>query len=130
MDLRFKVVHYARHAQHAQFQLSHPEKLKYNDSVAMNSKKVTYADVLKNPSAFLNPGLEPRPLIPKATRVRLSEDAKKKLREAIHDESSSASTETEPKRQKGGKVVKPKQASLKETVPKLNYYNMKTLVLW
>ena len=45
----------------------------------MNPKPLTYADVLKNQSGFLNPGMNPVPLIPKAPRVRLSEDAKVKL---------------------------------------------------
>ena len=45
----------------------------------MNSQKRTYADVLKNPSATLNPGMDPQPLIRKPQRVRLSDDAKKKL---------------------------------------------------
>ena len=59
----------------------------------MESKKVTYADVLKNPSAFLNPGMHPTPLIPKAQRVRLSEEAKKKLRSVIYNQPKSEVTE-------------------------------------
>ena len=49
----------------------------------MNTGKRTFADVLKNPSAALNPGMDPQPLIRKDQRVRLSEDAKKNLRAAI-----------------------------------------------
>ena len=49
----------------------------------MNSQKRTYADVLKNPSAALNPGMDPQALIRKEVRVRLSDGAKKSLRAAI-----------------------------------------------
>ena len=47
---------------------------------------MTYADVLKNQSGYLNPGMEPTPLIPKAPRVHLSDEAKAKLREVIKEE--------------------------------------------
>ena len=53
------------------------------NSAKMNSGKMTYADVLKNPSAALNPGLDPKPLIRKEQRVRLSENAKTNIRAAI-----------------------------------------------
>ena len=59
----------------------------------MNNSKLTYADVVKNPSAFLNPGMHPTTLIPKAQRVRLSVEAKKKLRSAIHNQPKSEVTE-------------------------------------
>ena len=49
----------------------------------MNSQKQTYTDTLKNPSAALNPGMDPQALIRKEVRVRLSDDAKKNLRAAI-----------------------------------------------
>ena len=51
----------------------------------MNPIKVTYTDVVKNASAFLNPGIDPTPLTPKAPRVRLSKQAVQKLRSVIHD---------------------------------------------
>ena len=49
----------------------------------MNTQKRAYADVLKNPSACLNPGMDPQPLIRKDQRVRLSDSAKKNLHAAI-----------------------------------------------
>ena len=52
----------------------------------MDPRKITYADVLKNQSGYLNPGMDPTPLIPKAPRVRLSAEAKAKLREVIKEE--------------------------------------------
>ena len=52
----------------------------------MNPKNVSYADVVKNHSGFLNPGMHPTPLIPKAPRICLSEEAKAKLRAAIKEE--------------------------------------------
>ena len=55
----------------------------------MDSKKLTYAEVLKNQSGFLNPNMHPTPLIPKAPKVRLSEEALSKLRRVIHDKSNS-----------------------------------------
>ena len=51
----------------------------------MNAGKRTYADVLKNPSAALNPGMDPQPLIRKAQKGKLSEAAKLNLRAAIKD---------------------------------------------
>ena len=51
----------------------------------MNSETRNNADVLKNHSVALNPGLDPHPLIRKPQRVRLSESAKKSLRTNIHD---------------------------------------------
>ena len=63
----------------------------------MESRKLTYAEVLRNQSGYLNAGIEPRPLIPKAPKVRLSEDALMKLRVAIKDESS-----TKPESMKSG----------------------------
>ena len=51
----------------------------------MNSRKMTYTQVLKNQSEALNPRMAARPLIPKAPRVRLTEEAKKNLRDAIND---------------------------------------------
>ena len=53
------------------------------NSVRMNSGKRTYVDVLKNPSAALNPGMDPTPLIRKDGRVRLSDSAKTNLHAAI-----------------------------------------------
>ena len=50
----------------------------------MSNQKLTYADILKNQSGFLNPGMDPTPLIPKAPRVRLGEEAVQKLRGFIH----------------------------------------------
>ena len=58
----------------------------------MDSRKMTYADVLKNQSGYLNPGMDPRPLIPKAPRVRVSEEAVQKLRATIHGKSELAAT--------------------------------------
>ena len=52
----------------------------------MNPRKITYADVLKNQSGYLNPGMDPTPLIPKAPRVRVSDDAKAKLRAVIKED--------------------------------------------
>ena len=91
----------------------------------MDPKKVTYADVVKSSSAFLNPGLEPRPLIPKAPRVRLSEEAKLKLRAAIHGDPSSDTTDSKVegviqpvlKTEKRRKSGKPKQFVYKEPAP-------------
>ena len=59
----------------------------------MNPSNLTYADVVKKASAFLNPGMDPTPLIPKAPRVRLSEEAKLKLRAVIHNQSESEAIE-------------------------------------
>ena len=91
----------------------------------MNSAKLSYADVLKSSSSFLNPGLPTRPLVAKAPRTRLSEEAKAKLRAAIHDKPTSESTELKtetviyPEANSGKKVkvVKPKRKSRKESVP-------------
>ena len=52
----------------------------------MAHQKLTYADILKNQTGFLNPGMNPTPLVPKAPRVRLSEEAKAQLRTAIKEE--------------------------------------------
>ena len=49
----------------------------------MNSGKRTYADVLKNPTSALNPGMDPQPLLRRDQRVNLSESAKANLRAAI-----------------------------------------------
>ena len=62
----------------------------------MDSKKLTYAEVLKNQSGFLNPNMHPTPLIPKAPKVRLSEAALIKLRRVVHDESKSTSVVKNP----------------------------------
>ena len=96
----------------------------------MNPKNITYADVLKKPSAFLNPGMAATALIPKAPRVRLSEEAKKKLRASIHGEPKSEGTEpkvgvtTESviKTEKRRKSGKPKQFVYKkpEATPHTN----------
>jgi len=51
----------------------------------MSARKMTYAEVLKNKSAALNPRLSATPLLPKAPRVRLTEEAKANLRAIIHD---------------------------------------------
>ena len=59
----------------------------------MNPSKLTYADVVKNPSGFLNPGMDPTPLIHKPTRVHLSMEAKKKLRSVIYNQPKSEVTE-------------------------------------
>ena len=66
----------------------------------MESKKLTYAEVLKNQSGYLNAGMEPRPLIRKAPKVRLSEEALTKLRAAFKDESTAKPTSVakKPKR--------------------------------
>ena len=60
----------------------------------MDARKLTYADVLKNQSGYLNPGMNPTPLIPKAPRVRLSDDAKAKLRAVITEERKPSGAET------------------------------------
>ena len=78
-------------------------------SVKMSHQKLTYADILKNQSGFLNPGMNPTPLTPKPARVRLSEEAKAKLRSAIKEESSA-----EVKPGKSAKFVKPTRKSSKE----------------
>ena len=52
----------------------------------MNPSKLTYADVVKNASTFLNRGMDPAPLIPKEPRIRLGEEAVQKLRSFIHGE--------------------------------------------
>ena len=59
----------------------------------MNPLKLTFADVMKNASAFLNPGMDPTPLIPKAPRVRLSEEGKLKLRAVIYNQPESETIE-------------------------------------
>ena len=61
------------------------EKSKNKEIAArINTQKRSYADVLKNPSVVLNPGMHPQPLICKTQRVRLSEYiAKKNLHAAI-----------------------------------------------
>ena len=59
----------------------------------MNPNKLSYIDVLKSASSFLNPGLPIRPRIPKAPRTRLSEEAKQKLRAAIHDQKPQDTTD-------------------------------------
>ena len=63
----------------------------------MSSKKLSYAEVLKNQAGFLNPGMHPTPLIPKAPKVRLSKEALTKLRAFIHDEPKSTSDDKNPK---------------------------------
>ena len=68
----------------------------------MNPQNITYADVLKNQSGFLNPEMHPTPLIPKAPRIRLSEEAKTKLHAVIKEEPTVAS-----EYKKSGKVVHP-----------------------
>ena len=55
----------------------------------MNPQKPTHADVLKKPSAYLNPGMDPTPLIPKPARVRLSEEAVQNLRSVIRGQRKS-----------------------------------------
>ena len=89
----------------------------------MHPSKLTFADVLKSSSSYLNPGLPVRPLIPKAPRTRLSESAKEKLRAAIRDKPISEPAESkdqtvlqpEVKPGKPTKCVKPKCVSCKES---------------
>jgi hypothetical protein len=68
--------------------------------------------VLKNQSGFLNHGIGPRPLIPKAPRICLSDEAKMKIRAAIKDEPS---VDSECK--KGDAVVQSQVKSGKSTKP-------------
>ena len=49
----------------------------------MSARKMSYNEVLKNQSAALNPRLNAKPLLPKAPRVRLTEEAKANLRAII-----------------------------------------------
>ena len=81
----------------------------------MHQKNITYADVLKNKSGYLNHGMNPTPLIPKAPRVHLSEEAKSKLRSIILEKACVESGEqqkvnksviTEMKSEKQTKTVK------------------------
>ena len=67
----------------------------------MESKKLSYADVLKNTSSYLNSSLPVR-LVPKALRSHLSDKAVTKLRSFIHEKS----TPTEIKHEKRTKLVK------------------------
>ena len=78
----------------------------------MNPMKPTHADVLKKPSAYLNPGMDPTPLIPKATRVRLSSEAKTKLREVIkQDRNPELTSHVGVKSEKASKSTKVKKSS-------------------
>ena len=74
---------------HAQFRNTKSEifekSRKQENFTKMNSGKKTYGEVLKNHSAALNPQLTATAVVPKAVRVRLTEDAKKNLRNAIND---------------------------------------------
>ena len=68
----------------------HPGKnMSTTQRTKMNSMKPTHTDVLKKPSAYLNPGMDPTPLIPKAARVRLSEEAVQNLRVVIRGQRKS-----------------------------------------
>ena len=78
----------------------------------MDPKNITYADVLKNQSGFLNRAFAPRPLIPKAPRIRLSEEAKMKIRAAIKDEPS-----VDSEHKKGDAATHPQVKSGKPTKP-------------
>ena len=83
---------------------------------SMNPSKIAYADVLKNQSGYLNPGMDPTPLIPKALRVRLSDEAKAKLREAIKEERKPELTpRVELKKEKAPKAEKVKKLPPKPT---------------
>ena len=83
----------------------------------MSNQKLTYADILKNQSGFLNPGMGPTPLIPKAPRVRLGEEAVQKLRGLIHGTpnlavTSEPSNQPEPiEKKRGAPKVSAKQSS-------------------
>ena len=88
----------------------------------MESPKLSYADVLKNASSYLNSSLPVR-LVPTAPRTRLSEEAKAKLRAVIHEESSSTEIKksnepliTEMKREKQTKLVQGKRGVCQESV--------------
>ena len=83
----------------------------------MNPIKLTYADVVKNSSAFLNPVMDPTPLIPKAPRVRLSSEAKTKLREAIkQDRNPELTSHVCVKTEKPSKSTNVKKSSSKRAV--------------
>ena len=83
----------------------------------MNPIKLTYVDVMKNASAFLNPGIDPTPLIPKAPRVRLSSEAKTKLREAIkQDRNPELTSHVCVKTEKPSKSTNVKKSSSKRAV--------------
>ena len=77
----------------------------------MESKKLSYADVLKNSSIYLNGGLPVR-LEPKAPQTRLTEEALTQLRSVIHEKPSS----TEIKREKLTKLVKGTQEVSEDSV--------------
>ena len=99
------------------------KKSEYRDLYTqMESKKLTYAEVLKNQSGYLNVGMEPRPLIPKAPRVRLSEEALTKLRSVISNESTVKPT-SEVKKSKG------KNSNPKATTPTPTNNNSGPLIL-
>ena len=81
------------------------KKSEYRETYTqMESKKLSYADVLKNSSSYLNSSLPVR-LLPKAPRTRLTEGALTKLRSVIHEKPNSA----EIKREKLTKLVKEPQ---------------------
>ena len=69
--------------------------------------------------------MDPTPLIPKAPRVRLSEEAKAKLRTVIHEkpcfesgepQKTNESNIPEVKSEKRSNVVKPKRGSKKDVI--------------
>ena len=74
----------------------------------MSTQKLSYADVLKNQSGFLNRGMQPTPLIPKATRVRLSVEEKSKIRAIIHEKPGALSEYdvAQPIKSEAGEIVK------------------------
>ena len=71
------------------------------NSKRMESQKLSYADVLKNSSSYLNSSLPVR-LVPKAPKTRLSDEAVTKLRSFIHEKPKP----TKINREKRTKVVK------------------------
>ena len=77
----------------------------------MKSKKLSYSDVVKNSSSYLNSSLPVR-LVPQAPRARLTEEALTKLRSVIHEKPSS----TEIKSEKVSKVVKGTREAAEESV--------------
>ena len=106
---------------YTQLRPAHSEKRKYErkNLSKMSNQKLTYADILKNQSGFLNPGMDPTPLIPKAPRVCLGEEAVQKLHGFIHGTPNLSVTSATPnqpesiekKRGKPPKVYSAKQSS-------------------
>ena len=95
---------------------THPENCEYRKMFeSMNPRNITYADVLKNQSGYLNAGMNPTPLIPKPSRIRLSEEAKAKIRAAIKDDPKPEATPLVES--KTEKVRKTKKAKMKDSKP-------------